>query len=260
MALPVGELVAATVADKRLWDTYGESSAPGIYMLGVPGRALPFTVHRSWKVPTGIVAEEIRLIGPSGRTIYRWGPEPRRMIGMMDLTVEVDTIEDALLDEAGTYVASFIIDGVIAGESEVPVYVQAPPTKLPKEIEDGFRKSDVIWVGVENGTRRRMIPSWFAYKEGKLYVLSQKQPGAEEQTVPGVPGASELLIVTRRKGRDTSLQEMYATCRLLDGAEWEAAAKLLADKRKSRHGPPNESIARWRSACNIVELTPVVPA
>ncbi len=259
MTAIVGELVAANVADSRVWDAYGESASAGVYLLGAPGRALPFTIYRAWKVPTGMVGEEIRLIGPSGRTVHRWGPAVRRMLGAMDLTIEVDQIEDAVFEETGTHVASFIIDGVIVGEIEFPVYVQAAASKLPKETEDGFKKSDVIWVGVEHGGRRATIPSWFAYKDGKLYVISQREPGPEEQTVPGIPGASELLVVTRRKGRETSLQELYATPRLLEGAEWEAAAQLLADKRKSRQGPPAESIARWRSTCHIAELTPVLP-
>ena len=259
MTTSVGELVAANVADQRVWDAYGEQSAAGIYVLGVPGRALPFVAYRAWKVPTGTVSEEIRLIGPSGRTVYRWGPFPRRMVGMMDLTLESDLIEDAILDETGTYVVSFIIDGTIVGETEVPVYLQASPTSFPKEVEDGFKKSDVVWVGIEHNGARRTIPAWFAYKDGKVFVLSQKDPGSAEQTVPGVPGASELLLITRRKLRDTSLDEYRATYRLLEGAEWEAAAKMLADKRKSRNGPPGESIARWRTTCHIAELTPAVP-
>src|SRR5206468_5717720 len=125
----VGELVAANVADKRVWDTYGESSAPGVYLLGSPGRALPFALFRAWKVPVGTVSEEIRFIGPSGRTIHRWGPAVRRMAGMMELTTEVDTIDDAVFDETGTFVASFIIEDVIVGELEFPVYVQASPDR-----------------------------------------------------------------------------------------------------------------------------------
>jgi hypothetical protein len=258
MAVSVGELVSANLVDRRVWDAYGEASAPGIYLLGVPGRALPFVVHRAWKVPTGTVAEELRLIGPSGRTLHRWGPQPRRMIGMMDLTIETDTIEDAILDETGTFVASFIIDDVIVGETEVPVYVQEAPTKLPKDVEDGFKKSDVAWIGVEHRGKRVTVPAWFAYQNGKLFVLSQKTSGPEEQTVPGIPGAEELIVITRRKLRDTALDEFHASVRLLEGAEWDAAAKLLADKRKSRAGTPQESIARWKGSCLIAELTPVV--
>ena len=78
--------------------------------------------------------------------------------------------------------------------------------------------------------------------------------------MPGVPDAQELLVITRRKLRDTSLEEFTAAQRLLEGAEWEEAAKLLVDKRKSRAGPPAESIQRWRGSGDIVELTPNVPS
>jgi len=257
----IGELVAAAVVDKRVWDAYGNTSNDGVYLVGQPGPALPFVVFRAWKVPTGYVREEFRLIGPSGRTIYRWGPEPRRMAGSMDLTTELDTVEGAVFDETGTYVASFILDDEIVGEIDVPVYVQAAPEKLSKETEDGLKKSDVIWVGTEspNG-RRNTVPAWFGYKAGKIYVLSKKEPGPEEQTIPGVPGARQLRVITRRKLRDTSLEEFTASQRRLEGAEWEEAAKLLADKRKSRQGPPADSINRWRGSCDIAELTPNVPA
>jgi hypothetical protein len=259
--MTIGELVAAAVVDRRVWDAYGEQAPDGIYLSGQPGRALPFVAFRAWKVPTGFVAEEIRFFGPSGRMIARWGPQVRRMVGAMDLTTEVDTIDDAVFDETGTYAAAFILNDEVVGEIEVPVYVQQSPTKLPKDVEDGLRKSDVIWVGVERNGHRTTAPSWFAYKDGKIYVLSQRKPGPEEQTIPGVAqGAKELVVVTRRKGRDTSLDEFYAAPRVLEGPEWEDAAKALADKRKSRAGPPQDSITRWRGTCDIVELTPVLPS
>ena len=176
----VGELVAAAIVDERVWQTQGESSPDGIYLTGQPGPALSFVIFRAWKVGVGIVQEEVRLYGPSGRMIWRWGPEYRRMRGMFDLTTEVDVVNDAVFDETGTYVASFIIDDQVVGEIELPVYVQAAPTKLPKEIEDAVRKSDVIWVGADVGGRRRMIPAWFVYKNGRIFVLSQKQPGPQE--------------------------------------------------------------------------------
>ena len=82
---------------------------------------------RAWKVPAGFVMEEVRLFGPSGRTVFRWGPEPRRMVGAMDLTTEVDEVDRAVFDETGTYVASFMVNGEIVGEIEVPVFVQSSP-------------------------------------------------------------------------------------------------------------------------------------
>ena len=254
----VGELVAAAVVDQRVWDAQGNMAPDGVYLVGLPGPALPFVVFRAWKVPIGFVTEEVRFIGPSGRTIHRWGPQVRRMAGAMDLTTEVDSVTDGVFNESGTYVASFILDGQIVGELEFPIFVQAPATKLPKETEDGLKKSDIIWVGTEVNGRQKLAPVWFAYKNGKIYLVSQRQPGPQEQTVPGVPDAQELLVVTRRKGRDTALEEFTASQRKLEGAEWEDAAKFLADRRRSRLGPPGDAIARWRTTCDIAELVPNV--
>jgi hypothetical protein len=254
------EVVFAGVIDRRVFDAEGEQGASGIYTLGVPGRALPFVVFRAYKAPNGLVTEEVRLIAPSGKLAYRWGPAARRMRGSMDLTVESDLVEEAHVEEAGAHIASFILDDVIVGEIEVPVLVQEVPAKLPKDVEDGFRRSDVIWIEAERDGRPSSAPVWFAYKQGKLYVLSQREPGPEEQTVPGIPGAEEVEIVTRRKGRDTSLHRFPASVRILEGPEWEEAAKALADRRRSRVGPPADSIARWRDTCSIAELTPLLPA
>jgi hypothetical protein len=254
----VGELVAAAIVDERVWEAHGDASPDGIYLTGQPGPALPFAMFRAWKVGVGIVQEEVRMYGPSGRMIWRWGPEYRRMEGMFDLTTELDVVPDAVFDETGTYVASFIIDEQVVGEIELPVYVQAAPTKLPKDTEDGLKKSDVIWLGADVHGRRATIPAWFVFRNGKIYVLSQREPGPEEQTVPGAGLAKEFVIVTRRKGRDTALEEFTAAPRILEGAEWEDAAKALADKRKSRAGAPDESVKRWRGSCDILELTPNV--
>lgn len=256
--MPVGELVFANVVDDRVWAVDGERAAPGLYLIGSPGRALPFTMYRAWKVPTGVVSEEVQFYGPSGRLVYRWGPHVRRMLGSMDLTIETDRVADAHFDETGPYLASFVLEGEIVGEVELPVYVQTAATKLPREVEDGFRKSDVVWVGVEVNGTRRSVPAWFAYRNGKVYVLSKREPGPEEQTIPGLPGAHELIITTRRKGRDTALDEFPAAVRLLEGPEWEEIAKVLVDRRRSRVGPPADSLNRWRGTCDIAELTPLV--
>jgi hypothetical protein len=256
--MTIGELVFANVVDDRVWAAEAERGAAGVYLLSSPGPALPFTIYRAWKIGTGVVTEEVHFYGPSGRLVHRWGPHARRMLGSMDLTVEVDRVEDAMFDETGGFLASFVVNGEIVGEIEVPVAVQTAPTKLPGPLEEGLRKSDVIWLGVEVNGTRRTIPSWFAYRNGKVYVLSQREPGPEEQTIPGIRNAPILVLITRRKGRDTALNELTASVRLLEGAEWEEAAKVLVDRRRSRVGPPTDSLKRWRGTCDIAELTPLV--
>ncbi len=256
--MPIGELVFANVVDNRLYQAQGADSPAGIYLSAMPGLAFPFVLHRAWKVPTGYVTEEIRLIAPSGRVAYRWGPNARWMRGSMDLTVEADTVADASFEEAGVFVASFIVEDEIVGETEVPVYLQAAATQLPKPVEDGLKRSDVIWVGLERNGRDDAVPAWFVYRQGRIYVLSKKEPGPEEQTVPGLPEATDLVVITRRKGRDTSLDRFRAAVRVLEGQEFEQAAALLADRRRDRHGAPGDYVKRWRDTCHIAELTPIV--
>jgi hypothetical protein len=258
--LIAGELVAAAVVDARVWESQGDVSPDGVYLTGQPGPALPFVMFRAWKVPVGIVQEEVRLFGPSGRMIFRWGPEYRRMGGMFDLTTEVDRVTNAVFDESGLYVASFVLDGQVLGEIELPVYVQAEPPALDKAVEEGLKKSDVIWVGADIAGRRKTVPAWFAYKNGKVYVLSQREVGPDEQTIPGAGTAREFVVITRRKLRDTSLDELAAAGRMLEGPEWEAAAATLVDRRRSRNGPPADAIARWRGTCDILELTLSAPS
>lgn len=129
--------------------------------------------------------------------------------------------------------------------------------EIPKAVETGLKRSDVIWVGAGD----RSAPSWFAYKNSKIYLVSQREPGAAEQTVPGLSeGTEDLVVITRRKGRETSQHCFHARVRVLSpGDEWDEAAKYLVDRRRSRAGPPSDAIERWRTTCLIAELTPVLP-
>jgi hypothetical protein len=258
--VPSGELIFANVLDVRQRAAQGEMAEGLVYLLAVPSRALPFSVIRDWKAPTGYLPESVELVAPSGKVTHRLGPDARYLVGSMDLTRFDTLVEDAVFEELGGYVASFLLDGEVLGQTEFQVVLQATPERLPKEYEDGFRKSDVAWMGVEYQGRDVTIPAWFVYNKGRLLVLSSLEPSLEEQTVPGLPEASEVVVVTRRKYRETSLDRFHAAVRLLDGAEWDQAAALLADRRRDRHGAPAEAIKRWKGTCAIAELTPLVPA
>jgi hypothetical protein len=256
--VPAGELIFANVLDIRQRAAEGDMANGLIYLPAVPSRAFPFVVLRDWKAPVGYLVEAVELIAPNGQVAYRVGPAPARMLGTMDLTRFETVVEDAVFEELGTYLASFILEGEVLGQTEVQAVLQATPAKYTPEVEDGLKKSDVAWIGVEHQGKDVTAPAWFVYRGGKIYVLSAKQPTLEEQTVPGLPNASDLVVITRRKYRDTSLERFHAAARILEGQEWEQAAALLADRRRDRHGPPQEAIDRWRSSCVIAELTPVV--
>ena len=199
--MPAGELIFANVLDVRQREAEGEMADGLVYALAVPSRALPFAVIRDWKAPNGYQAEEVQLIGPSGRVAHTIGPSARYMLGSMDLTRVEDVVEEAVFDELGGYVASFLLDGQLLGQTEFQVVLQAAPERLPKDVEDGLKKSDVIWVGIEHDGKDVTIPAWFAYRQGKIYVLSSTAPSLQEQTIPGLAEANDVVVITRRKGR-----------------------------------------------------------
>lgn len=257
--MPSGELIFANVLDERQRAVDGEAADGFVYLLAPGTRALPFHVVRDYKAPTGYLSEEVQLIAPSGKIAHRVGPRAAWLSGMMDLTRFEDRVDDAPFEEMGTYLASFLLDDELLGQTEFNVVLQAAPEKLPKEYEDGFRKSDVIWVGVEYKGKDVTIPAWFAYRNGRVLLLSSLEPSLEEQTVPGVPDAKDMVIITRRKLRETALDRIHAAARILEGPEWEAAAAVLADRRRSRPGPPQDAVKRWRGTCAIAELTPIIP-
>lgn len=257
--MPAGELIFANVLDVRQRDAAGEMADGLVYLLTVPARALPFVIVRDWKTPTGYLPEEVQLVAPSGQLTYSLGPAVRRFFGSMDLTRFEDRVEDAAFEELGTYLASFLLDGEVLGQTEFQAVLQAPSQKLPKEFEDGLRKSDVAWMGVEYQGKDIAIPAWYVYRNGKIYALSSIEPSLEEQSIPGLPDTREVVVITRRKYRDTSLDRFHAAVRLLEGPEWDEIAALLADRRRDRHGPPGDAIKRWRGACVIAELTPIIP-
>jgi len=257
--VPKAELVFANVVDGRLWETQGEGSTPLVYTISLPGRALPFVVARHWKAPAGYVAEHFELIAPSGKTAYRSERRVRRMPGQMDLTEVIDVVEDAVFQELGIYAASFLIDGELQGQIEFQLLLSAPPA-VPADVENAIKQVDVLWVGVEGNGRDRAVPVWFVYNQGRIYLLHSEDPESGEQQIPGLPDAVELVVVTRHKYRETRAGRFHAAVRLIepDSPEFDGLAGMLADRRRDRHGPPQDAIRAWKSSCVIAELTPSI--
>ncbi|MGH2710969.1 MAG: hypothetical protein ACRDH9_07180 [Actinomycetota bacterium] len=253
------ELVFANVVDRRLWESEGEGSVPLAYTIALPGRALPLVVTRYWKAPQGYVSESFEFVAPSGRVAYRSKPTVRRMTGQMDLARIDEVVEDAIFEELGIYAASFQIDGSTEGQIEFQLLLQAP-TGLPKEFEDEIKKVDALWIGEETNGRDHAVPVWFVYDNGRIYVLHSDARDSGEQQVPGLPDASELVVLTRSKYRETRANRFRAAVRVIEptSPEFDPLAAKLADRRRDRHGPPQEAINKWKTSCVIAELTPSV--
>lgn len=258
--MPKAELVYANVLDGRVYEAEGAGGAPVVYGFAAPGRPLDFAVVRHWKAPQGVAVEQFRLIDPTGSVAYESQARPRRMPGQMDLTEIVDVVRDAELPTIGAYAAVLLIDGEAQGQVEFQYVLQLPSEKLPPEVEDGFRKTDALWIGVERNETEEVIPAWFAYQKGRVYVLHATDEGTGEQRIPGADETTDLLVISRHKYRDTRLRRFHATARVIEPGQpgWDEAAALLADRRRDRHGAPQEAIQAWSKGHVILELAPNV--
>jgi hypothetical protein len=256
------ELVHAALIDARVYVPGQDEGPSAVYSVALPGLALPFHLIRHWQAPQGLTIEECRFVDPSGDEVHRFGPDAVRMLGEMDLTRLNDVIHDAHFEMGGIHLASFYIQGTLIGQAEFEVLLQAARDKLPPDVEKAIKGTDIAWIGLIHEGRDVAAPSWFAYQQGRLYVLSDPDRKAGEQFVPGIPDSREVVVIIRReKGKDTALLRFMAAARVIEPGdpEFDSLAAVLADRRRSRHGSPAEAVAKWKQAgCVIAELTPAV--
>ncbi len=266
--MPYAELVFGNVLDVRVRAAEGDRAKATVYTAAPGALSMPFAIVRDWRgsaevAPTGaMVIDEVALIGPSGERVHLTGAIST-FLPVDGSLVHLETVvEDAVFPELGNHLAAFLLEGKVAAEIPFSVALQGAAPNPMAPYEEGLKRSDVIFVGLEQDRdgRSHTVPAWFAYKNGRVLVLSSLRRGPDEQAVPGIPGAERVLVVTRRKGRDTALRRFRASVRVLEGEEWEEAAKILADRRRSRVGSPLDRIERWRTTCAIAELVPVAGA
>lgn len=124
-------------------------------------------------------------------------------------------------------------------------------------IDEGLKRSDIIWLTVDTDKSQRPTPCWFVYtKDKRLFVLS----GEREQRLPGGDKIRNARVVTRWKGRDARMSEFDASVRVItpaDRDEYFEIGELLVNKRQSATGTATENIERWmKQGVVILELTP----
>lgn len=124
------------------------------------------------------------------------------------------------------------------------------------KIEEGLKRSDILWLQVDSDPGGKPVPCWFVYsKDKRLLILS----GEVEQRIPYAAEARRAHVVTRWKGRDATMVEFDAKVRPItaaDGAEFEEAAQQLVAKRQSVRAGAAETIQSWMRDAVILELFP----
>ncbi|MDQ4149560.1 MAG: hypothetical protein M3164_06195 [Actinomycetota bacterium] len=150
--------------------------------------------------------------------------------------------------------------GYVADESVdwENVEVSAPAGDIDAAIDEGLKKSDILWLIPDTDLLGRAIPCWFVYtKDKRLFVLS----GEPEQRIPYAGDVRSAHVVTRWKGRDARMAEFDADVRPITAAnrqEFEEIGKLLVAKRQSVRASPEETIESWMRDGVILELFPRV--
>lgn len=148
---------------------------------------------------------------------------------------------------------SYSVDASVEWDDFAEAVASLP---IDAAIDEGLKRSDIIWVTLDSDPDSRPVPCWFLYtKDKRLFVLS----GEREQTLVGANRASSAHVVTRWKGRDARMAEFDAAVRAITGAEGEEfreVAGLLVAKRQSVRGTTDENIKDWMLNGVILELTP----
>jgi len=113
----------------------------------------------------------------------------------------------------------------------------SPTAAAAPIVSEGDRLPGAPWSFT--ATAEQTFPRWsgyspylradFQYTNAQTALLqgTDSRNALFDTSIPGLPEATDLVVITRRKYRDTSLERFHAAARVLEGAEWDQAAKLL---------------------------------
>ena len=177
-----------------------------------------------------------------------------------------DSPEEAI-DQFFNYTSFYILKSIDASWSQFGYFAdpsigwdseetQIAALPIDSAIDEGLKRSDIIWVTVDSDPSQTPVPSWFIYtKEKRLFVLSAE----ENQRIPNAERAISAHVVARWKGRDARIADFDAAVRVISGKdadEFAEIGELLVNKRQSVLGSAEENIKRWMRDGVILELTP----
>ncbi|SDG92103.1 hypothetical protein SAMN05421505_109121 [Sinosporangium album] len=116
-------------------------------------------------------------------------------------------------------------------------------------IEEGAKKSGVLWISLPGSRRPRL--AWHTWHDGAIYVVT----GGPEQRLPGLAEADRVRVTLRSKDNGSRLTEFDARVEVVDqSASPEAVAALAKDRLNA---PDAATLTdRWARSATVVRLTP----
>jgi len=254
------------ITDRVLAET--DLDAPDVVYLGAVGStAAPFVVSRKLGGPGGIYIDACTVVDADGSTLGSWERRFELDGESKPLTVTTE-IRAMRFPGPGTYTLRYSIYDDLVGTFPFTVAQSAAPAEgiVPGPLDASLKKSTIVWLRVRDvatpaGAHApyeggRDFPVWYAYDEGKIYVLV----GEGEQQVRGLTEAGTVRLIARSKDKRSQVADIECECDVLDkDAQWERIASELLVGRRLNVTDPNGAVARWKGTCEIVCLTPVPP-
>ncbi|GIH69303.1 hypothetical protein [Sphaerimonospora thailandensis] len=114
-------------------------------------------------------------------------------------------------------------------------------------IEEGAKKSSVLWITLPSGRRL----AWHVWHDGAIYVVT----GGDEQSLPGLTEMTEVEITLRSKDNGAELVRFPAAAEIVDQSATGDAVAALAKERLNAHDAAG-LLARWAEQSFVVRLTP----
>nr|WP_245967082.1 hypothetical protein [Sphaerisporangium album] len=118
-------------------------------------------------------------------------------------------------------------------------------------IEEGAKKSSVLWVSLPGGDRL----AWHVWHDGAVYVVT----GGGEQELPGLVEASRVTVTLRSKDNGARLIAFEADVRVVDQASPSEAGAVAALAKERLNAVDSAGLtARWAARSSVVRLAPAV--
>jgi hypothetical protein len=252
------KVLSAVAYDVAHFDETGLAD-PAVRVLSeLPGRTQPFHISRVYKGAQGRYEEVMAIADPSGTIIWESAPHLIRLRGEMYEDLFRRTVDDRIdITSAGEHTLVLYLDGSLVGR--IPLFVDAPRSLAANgvtldAVEVALKKGSIVWLRIpqQDGSELQR-PAWFVQDGRTIYVIK----GGSEQELPGLETAGRVVVTVKSKDVVATIAELPADVRIVtDEAEFERIAALGMGTRLNLQDG-SDALARWRSECTLVHLTPV---
>lgn len=232
---------------------------------GIPGTARPFLVVREYQGPQGTYVERFVLTNMAGKVLAESSAARITLLGEAFEDRFLTELRNVTIDDLAEHWLTFYI-----GEDEVggvPVFVEpesggSARTAAQATFAAAVKKSTILWVTVperRSGRRRSVVPAhtqpvWFVADGDRIYLLH----GPGEQQVPGLGQTRTVRLHARGKDSQSLIADVECAVDVVppDDERWDKIAQKASTRRLNMADAGDDTIARWREHCQMLELTP----